>query len=57
MPSSIWLHNCKRSENILPDFPKKAESDEDIIKIINDGDGNGDNKIDLIEFVKIMNKS
>ena len=37
-------------------FQRKL-SDEDINKIINDGDENGDNKIDLSEFVNIMNKS
>ena len=37
-------------------FQRKL-SDKDINKIINDGDENGDNKIDLSEFVNIMNKS
>ena len=37
-------------------FQRKL-SDEDISKIINDGDENGDNKIDVGEFVNIMNKT
>ena len=36
---------------------QRSLTDEDINKIINDGDGNGDNKIELTEFIKIMNKS
>ena len=37
-------------------FQKKL-SDEDIKKIINDGDENGDDKIDINEFVNIMTKN
>ena len=37
-------------------FQKKL-TDEDIKSIINDGDENGDDKIDMSEFMKIMNKN
>ena len=53
---SGWFHHCWRSEGILHHIPEEA-TDEDISKIINDGDENGDNKIDVSEFVNIMNKT
>jgi Ca2+-binding EF-hand superfamily protein len=43
-------------KNFFLTFQRKL-TDEDVKKILNDGDANGDNKIELSEFIDIMSKS
>ena len=47
---------AKDLKNFFLTFQRKL-TDDDVKKILNDGDANGDNKIELSEFIDIMSKS
>ena len=47
---------AKDLNNFFLIFQRKL-TDDGVKKILNDGDANGDNKIELSEFIDIMSKS